>query len=277
MRLNKKVKRLLRYFFIFVAAIVILYLIYIFFSSKNMYINKIVISPEEYTLRINDVVEPILKEKRFYLVPANHTAFIPRSNLIKAVETNYPEIKTVEVKHKNLQTIEIKYSLRTPLFRLSNGLAVDTDGVVYQEPKDTSMLKELILKVNLPSKEKLESISTFAKKLETTLMQVKSITIDENSDVSYIFLENNSYVITNLKDDTDILWSTLISAVTTDPLENTLNLSKKSLLYIDLRFGNKVFYKFGKSGSMSTTTNETNISTTTSLYDTRILAKPNRQ
>lgn len=276
MRLNKKIKRLLRYFFIFIIVLIFLFLTYVFFTNKNMYINKIIILPEDYTIRITDVTNPLLKEKHFYLIPTSHTVFIPKSNIMKQIQTNYPEIKTVDITHKGLTTIEIDYVLRTPLFRLDNGLAVDTEGVVYQEPKDINNLPILTLKVNLPNKEKLKDISLFSKKLKTTLNEVREIIVDENYDVSYLFSQSNSYIITTLKDDTDILWSTLISAITTDPLLSTLNSSKKSLRYIDLRFGNKVFYKFGKSGSISSTTKESTISTTTTYYDTRILAKPNR-
>ena len=114
------------------------------------------------------------------------------------------------------------------------------------------------------------------KKLTTSLSTVNSILIDENSDIHYNLENNRSYIISTLKDDTEVLWSTFISAITTNPLATTLNTSKNTLLYIDLRFGNKVFYKFGKSGSIATST-ETNINqATTTQNDTRILAKPNR-
>jgi hypothetical protein len=132
----------------------------------------------------------------------------------------------------------------------------------------------LSVKITLPSKKELTNISTFAKKVSTALNQVERIGIDENGDVTYGFSNSNAYIITALKDDTDMVWSTLISAITTDPLASTLSTSKKTLLYIDLRYGNKVFYKFGKYGSIATSTRDT--LATSTPYDTRILAKPNR-
>ncbi len=278
MRINKKIKRLLRYFFIFLAGIITLSVVYVFFSSPKMYVTTITISPDDYESRITKVVTPILKDKRWYLIPASHIAFIPNHTLIQAIKTKFPEINNVTIEHKGLQGITITFTLRTPLFKLDNGLAVDTEGVVYQEPKDITTLPTLTVRIPLPEKTKLLSIEAFAKKLTTALFKVNSILIDENKDITYTLSNNSSYIITDLKSDNETLWSTFISAITTDPLATTLEASRDSLLYIDLRFGNKVFYKFGKYGSIpttSTTTDSVN-ATTTSSYDTRILAKPNR-
>jgi hypothetical protein len=238
----------------------------------------VTIVPDDYSVRFKQSITPILNDKRWYMIPASHSAFVPESSIISKIKKDYPEINSVTVTHKGVQGLEVTGTLRTPLFRLDNGLAIDTDGIVYQEPKDTSKLALMTVKVTLPSKATLAGIASFAKKVETTLKKVSSITIDENSDVIY-YLENSpnkSYITTSLKDDTETLWSTFVSAITTEPLATSIEQSKDSLLYVDLRFGNKVFYKFGKYESIATSTPESIIATTTSNYDSRILAKPNR-
>ena len=278
MRINKKIKRLLYYFFVLALLCLGLFIVYVFFTHQKMYVAKILVTPEDYTIRFTQIIDPVLKNKRWYVIPSAHTAFIPKGALTKAIHKQYPEIKTVTISHKGLQTIEVDTTLRTALFRLDNGLAVDDEGVVYQEPKDISSLPLLNVKVTLPTKDKLLNISSFSNKIATTLNNVTTIEIDENGDISYFLADTraNAYVITSLKDNTETLWSTLVSAITTDPLASTLTVSKNSLLYIDLRFGNKVFYKFGKYESIASTTPESIIATTTSSYDTRILAEPNR-
>jgi hypothetical protein len=40
------------------------------------------------------------------------------------------------------------------------------------------------------------------------------------------------------------VWSNLVSALDTDPLKTKMSQGKNNLMYVDLRFGNKVFYKF---------------------------------
>lgn len=276
MRINKKIKRLLFYFFIFVTLLLLSSLLYLFFTSSKMYIQKVTVVPDDYSARLSQVVDGILKEDRWYIIPSSHTTFVPKSKMAEAIYTRYPEINKVTVTHKGFQGLEVKAEFRVPLFRLDNGLAVDTDGVVYLEPKDTSALPLLSVKVTLPNKDKLRSISQFSEKIATTLSKVTTINIDENSDVIYSIanIQGKSFITTSLNDDTEALWSTLVSAITTNPLAQTLETSKESLLYIDLRFGNKVFYKFGKYESMATTSPLSVTATTTN--DTRILAEPNR-
>ena len=40
------------------------------------------------------------------------------------------------------------------------------------------------------------------------------------------------------------VWSTLVSALDTDPLKTKLATDKGKLEYLDVRYGNKVFYRF---------------------------------
>ena len=273
---SKKLKKILSYLLVLCSGTIALTLIYFLFSLQAFYIKKITIVPDSYTSLITNTITPILNDKRLYLVPATHTLFTPNRALSKEILVTYQEIKTVTINHSGLDGLKIKIELRTPLFRLDNGLAVDTDGIVYKEPKDIKNLALLESKITLPSKEKLSNIASFSQKISSSLFSIDSIVIDENSDVSYMVQNsyNHSYLITKLEDNVETIWSTLVSAKDTDPFKSTLETSKDNLQYIDLRFGNKVFYKFGKSGSIASTTPVT--SSTTSLYDTRILAKPNR-
>ncbi len=69
--------------------------------------------------------------------------------------------------------------------------------------------------------------------------------IEENGDMK-IFLKNtkDAYIYVNTKDDADYVWITFVSAIDGEPLKSSINKSFEDLNYIDLRFGNKVFYKF---------------------------------
>jgi hypothetical protein len=40
------------------------------------------------------------------------------------------------------------------------------------------------------------------------------------------------------------VWSTLVSAIDTDPLKSKLSENRNGLQYLDVRYGNKVFYRF---------------------------------
>ncbi len=273
---NKRLKKLLFYFISFCLALLALTIVYFFFTSKALYINNITTAPTEYSSSVTSIVNTILGDKRLYLIPASHTAFIPKGNITHAIQSTLPEVNQVTIKHTSLSSLSITINLRKPLFRLENGLAVDLDGIVYKEPKNIDSLPLLETRTNLPSKDRLAQVSTFESKLSSSMFGIDLVEVDENSDVKYYIKDhvNKAYVITRLDDDINVVWSTLVSAKDTDPLKSKLESSINTLQYVDLRFGNKVFYKFGKSGSIGTTIPV--IGTTTTTYDTRILAEPNR-
>ena len=49
-----------------------------------------------------------------------------------------------------------------------------------------------------------------------------------------------------MKDGAEYIWTTFISVIDAEPLKSKLKNDFKDLDYIDLRFSNKIFYKFKK-------------------------------
>ena len=92
----------------------------------------------------------------------------------------------------------------------------------------------------------------------------KSSEIAENGDMK-IYLKNTNqdsgYLFVNTNDDPSFVWITFVSAIAGEPLKSSLTNNLKNLDYIDLRFKNKVFYKF-ENKSISTNNTDNNSSTT---------------
>lgn len=55
---------------------------------------------------------------------------------------------------------------------------------------------------------------------------------------------NSGYIYVNMKDGAEYIWTTFISVIDAEPLKSKLKNDFKDLDYIDLRFSNKIFYKF---------------------------------
>ena len=74
--------------------------------------------------------------------------------------------------------------------------------------------------------------------------------IDKSDEDATIYLSykenilNNPKIIFKINDNSDKLIENLQAAVTTEPLLSKLKNNYSGLLYIDLRYGNKVYYKF---------------------------------
>ncbi len=82
-----------------------------------------------------------------------------------------------------------------------------------------------------------------------------------NGDMK-IFLQDTreemGYLYVNINNDPEYVWITFVSAVDAEPLKTDLKKKLKYLDYLDLRFSNKVFYRFHKENEIIPTVN-TNI------------------
>ena len=71
--------------------------------------------------------------------------------------------------------------------------------------------------------------------------------ISQNGDMK-IYLRNTNqdsgYLFVNTNDDPYFVWITFVSAIAAEPLKSSLINDLSHLNYVDLRFKNKIFYKF---------------------------------
>jgi len=254
MRLSKKRRKLLLKAVYILASVLFIALWYFFFTYKGLYVTHITVDNTMYQERIETYTKEVLSGKSGYIFPAQHTAFLPKGRIEKNLLLLYPEIQSLIISRSGLTGMDIFITLRTPAFRMENGLALDVNGIAYKEPGDISILPLFTLTSTFPTKEQAGSMQNFMSKLSVRLAPVTEVKIDENKDVQYFFGNTKQYVITPLLGDTSIYWSTLVSALDTEPLSTLLQTKRNELEYIDLRFGNKVFYKFAKGTAKQTST-----------------------
>lgn len=91
-------------------------------------------------------------------------------------------------------------------------------------------------------------VSVFKNRLQSKGLEFNnSGEILSNGDMK-IFLknenDNSSYIYINTNDKAEYVWITFVSAIDAEPLKTKLKNKLTKLDYIDLRFSNKVFYKF---------------------------------
>ena len=113
-------------------------------------------------------------------------------------------------------------------------------------------------------------ISVFKKRLPSQNIAFASSSLMPNGDLK-IFIKNTKdsagYIYVNTKDNVEEVWTTFASILIADPVKNLLNTNLTNLNYVDLRFKNKVFYKFNNLTNTSTesvATSTTTINSTTS-------------
>lgn len=98
-------------------------------------------------------------------------------------------------------------------------------------------------------KENFEKIISFKKTLEEFGFNPHAFWIDENGDgnISLSSAETSSpKIIFKINSDYQKISENLQAALATEPLQSKIKKELSSLLYIDLKFGNKVYYRFNE-------------------------------
>lgn len=93
-----------------------------------------------------------------------------------------------------------------------------------------------------------EFITIFRSRLPSKRLEYASSSeISENGDMK-IYLKGtkneSGFIYVNTNDKAEYVWITFVSAIDKDPLKSRLLNELDNLEYFDLRFNNKVFYKF---------------------------------
>lgn len=222
--------------------------------SPSLYINTLIISPLSYKKEVEAIIYETYNNKIFYIFSPQHVVFIQKDSITKKIEQHFSEIHDVTISRKNLNTLSLSLERRMPLFRKEDNLAIDTYGIVYTEKNNIDTLPLFTTSIILSNRETLQAIAEFATKISIRIDTVSHIDINKDSDVYYYFVNKKCVLKTALSKDANATWSTLISALDHDTLKSALQKDKNDLEYIDLRFGNKVFYSFEKNGTTTAST-----------------------
>ncbi len=200
-----------------------------------------------------------------YVLPRDKILSYSHASIVREVSEVVPSRKSVIIRPSGPNTLTIQVEELVPVMRVGTSTGITKDGIVFYSKKTLEALPLFDSTSTTVSFEEngfifnrlssfdgkyVESLSSFIEKVSSTLFPITTIRIDDIGDV-LLQGEHGSKLFLSKNIDLDKSWSTLVSAIDTDPLKSSLRSEKEKLLYIDLRFGNKVFYKFGKSGEFS--------------------------
>lgn len=236
-------------------------LVYFYFATELFMVTRYQLEgvPLNYTEQIEKKIQNSLSEKRFKIFPRNRIFTISEARVRSVVSEVLPDTKGVSVRIRGLHTLVVEVESFTPLFKINETQAVTVDGFVYTALTSleqyplliTASTTEMVTikgatftKVVGLDKKDLASYSLLVQKINSIIFIVSKIMIDEFGDVTFYDERGVSMIKFSRFSDVEKVWSTLLSAIDTEPLRLKLIKHKNELLYIDVRFGNKVFYKF---------------------------------
>ncbi|MEK7582053.1 MAG: hypothetical protein AAB488_01845 [Patescibacteria group bacterium] len=226
------------------------------------------LNPEKLKTRVTNILE----EKYFYLIPKKNFFFYPKNAIERDLSDSFKRISKISVSYKsfkNPQTIAVKIEERKPAYlwcgkskaeivireKTPKCYFIDDSGFVldrapiFSENVFIILYGKIINGENNPiggiflSKDDFLSLTKFIYK--TSSFGLISTSLIKKDDGDYeLELARAGKILFSLNDGAEKNISNLESALGTDPLKTNLVNKPDALEYIDLRFGNKVFFKF---------------------------------
>lgn len=260
-------KKILIYFFAFVIFFISFYIYFKtdVFTIKSYEITGVPDQEKENILKkINELsAQPIYK-----IIPANKIFSFQASKINGVIKDKLPDTKKVTVTIIPLHTLRVVVTPYSPVFLMGDNKAITKEGYVYIKrdtnlnlptinfasttlisSKESGLFNQKLHINNTTSTEEiLNQIINIIPKINSVLFNVSNIEINEYGDIILSNLDNKNSIKLSSSNDIDKEWSNVISAIDTEPLKSLLQANKEELQYIDVRFGNKVFYKFTKDG-----------------------------
>ena len=279
-RLSQLKKKKKKYFRNKVIIILFIFMILIVGLSLASHIKKINIDSIEIsgnkiidTVDLKDLIQSDLNGHYFGFFSKTNFLIYPKNKIKNDLITKFKRIKDISIDINNFRTLNIsiteregKYlwcgndlpiadnnSILNCYFLDSQGYIFDqapyfsgeiyfkfygTDNSIKNDPAGVYFLPEYFEKI-ISLKENIEKMG-----LKPTIFYL------ENSEDADIYLSSPNTLIERpkvtfkLNSDYEKLAENLEAAIKTEPLKSNLKNKYSSLQYIDLRFGNKVYYKF---------------------------------
>lgn len=242
--------------------------LYIYFGTGAFTIRfyEIEGAPEEYVENLQNDMNLLAEQKLFYTLPGNRIISFHDDEIRTLIEETLTNTKKIRIYPKGFHTLHVSIQSYTPLFSVSDTHAITADGVVYKEifPLDEYPRLHVGSSTEVTRKTFL-SLSKLVESLSSVLFPIEYIDIDDYDDIRLYDKDRKSAVILSSSADMNKIWSTILSAIDTDPLKGKLAKEISRLEYIDTRFGNKVFYKFtnGAAPAIIPNINDSTTATTT--------------
>ncbi len=217
---------------------------------------------------INEATINYLKGSYFWLYPKNNAFWYPKKDLQKYLSDNFKRIDVIEIARKNLTTVEVRIIERKPVAtwcdtlpgsnevlnsdKISRCYFLDQDGTIFAEAPYFSgdayfkyyghvSTSTPIGSYYLSSSTEFSEISSFVAKTKSLSIHPLYLIAKDNEQYSLV-VEGGGEIYFDTKEPLSKVAQNLEALLRTPALSTSTNFSLP-IQYIDLRFGNKLFYK----------------------------------
>jgi hypothetical protein len=276
---KRRHKTILNKVLIFSFGFIVLFIASAYFSNLNsLKIQEIQIAGNKVidTRDIRKVVDGEINGKYLWFFPRSNVLFYPKSSIKDELQNEFQRLKDINLAVKDNKVLEITLGERDSKF-IWCGVSspqigikekcyfMDENGYIFDEAPYFS--GEVYFKFYGPLEDQInpdESIGAYFSKqsfkyltsFKNVLTNIKlkpvalSIAADKNIEIllsSGISSKVGPKILLKTDSDFQTVAENLQTALTAEPLQSEFKNKYSLLQYIDLRFGNKVYYKFSDS------------------------------
>lgn len=224
------------------------------------------------TETIKTIVEKEIQGKYWWFFPKTNILFYPKNNIKNELSNKFKRLKDINFSIRDRKVLIVSMAERVGLY-IWCGTALpetntqeqkcyflDKDGYIFDEAPYFSgevyfkFYGETVLNNDgIPSEsyffpDIFSKLTLFKETLETMGLKPVASYVENNGNIKILLARKTSAtgpeIIFKADADFQKLAENLQAALTTEPLQSNFDKKYQSLLYIDLRFGNKVYYKF---------------------------------
>ena len=276
LEIKKKKKRVIRNRIIFILVCILVLFIALCFISRipKLNIKSVVIEGNKIidTKDIEKNVNESMAGYYLYFLPKTNFILLPKDKIKRELENTYKRLKDIEVKIKANRILEITVGERTGVYTWCGvGLPdvgtkpeenkcyfMDDNGYIFDEApyfsNDVYLKFFGAINASEPAGAKyliddFTSIVNFIENISNEDINPSSIFMKDSGEID-IYLSggklppNAPKIILNNDADLIKMAENFQASASTDPLQTELKEKYELLEYIDLRFGNRVYYRF---------------------------------
>jgi len=274
-RRNKRMRRLRLFILFFILFISIVLALAYFSSAENLVIDKVVVNGTHIIDKeeIEKEVKKDISGKYIYLFSRNNSLIYPHKQIQNNLILNFPRIESVSISRDGLKTLQIEIVERVGSFLYcganipsnkdevgENCYFINNDGYIFDKAPYfsgnvyfkyymalPSGVKEPLAK-QMVSVDRFHEIGRFIDGIASLGFNPIYLEVDRGG-INYLYLNHNiNGTIPKImfKNDVDLenILNNLSLAMKKKEFADEINSKYNRLLYIDLRFTNKVLYKF---------------------------------
>lgn len=206
---------------------------------------------------IKESITRLTEGKYFGLIPKSSILFFPKGEILSALKSAFPILKTIQIKRENLSALTLNVVERKPYgvyckgtedMSLQGCIFVDDNGFLYKETPVMSISDFVIFKVASSSldindsvyPEFFDSLKLFIASLSDVKFVVKEVILEVDGDLE-LLMQDGLKIFVSEPYDFSSAFDNLKIVLSGNIFKENVKISDIS--YIDLRFGNRVYYK----------------------------------